>query len=236
MKPEPRRSNNSGRCKQEVMLTNLKYPRAQALQNPETLATVVHAILLEQYGEQVYDWDPVTVYLETQADFNADMTTEVMDKWNAMQIVMSSNAFFQKLDAFLAVCNTLAEGDPFFGAFNPVTVEEAAWALAEVSLNREMLPFSYTIKAYLRLILKEEGFSDNSFPAIFKEVFDKEPSADDIRDSLAAMNNETNLDLFIQDRLADIVHQFNAIPDMAKIDDLILDRGLVESIQATRLL
>ena len=54
-------------------MPNLTYPRQQALQNPETLATVVHAILRQQYGEEVYDWDPVTVYLECQADFAADI-------------------------------------------------------------------------------------------------------------------------------------------------------------------
>lgn len=213
-------------------MANLTYPRQQALQNPETAATVIHAILLEQYGEPVYDWDPATVYLEAKADFNADMCPEAVDKWAAMQIVMTTDAFFKRLDAFLAVCNTLAEGAPFFGAFNPVTLEEAAWAIAEVALNREMLPFSYAIQKYLKLLLAEEGFTETAYPAIFKEVFGKDPSADDVRDSLAALNNETNLDAYVEDQLRDLVSQFNKIPDMRKVDDLILERGLDEALQA----
>lgn len=214
-------------------MANLTYPRQQALQNPEASATVIHAILLQQYGEEVYDWDPATVYLEVMADFNADMAPEAVDRWAAMQVVMTSDAFFKRLDAFLAVCNTLADGSPAFGAFNPVTLEEAAWAIAEVALNREMLPFSYPIKQYLKLILKQEGFSETSYPPIFQEVFDREPNADDIRDSLAALNNSTNLDAFIEDQLADMVSQFNKIPDMSRLDDMILERGLNEALKAT---
>lgn len=211
-------------------MSKLTYPRAQALQNPETAATVIHAILLEKYGEQVYDWDPVTVYLETKADFNADMCTEAMDRWSAIQVIMTSDAFFKRLDAFLALCNALSDGDPFFSSFNPVSVEEAGWALAEVALNREMLPFSYAIKGYLKQVLKEEGFSEGTYPDIFKEVFTDNPSSEDIRDGLAELNNSENLDKFIDEQLADIVHQFDQIPDMDNLDKLIFDKGVAAAV------
>lgn len=211
-------------------MPNLTYPRQQALQNPETLATVIHAIMLDQYGEQVYDWDPVTVYLEAQADFKADMCAEAVDKWAAMQIIMGSDAVFKRLDAFLAVANTLTDGAPFFGSFNPVTTEEAAWAIAEIALNREMLPFSYSIKAYLKAVLKQDGFSDGDYPAIFEEVFGKAPDAEKVRDGLAAMGNDDNIGAYIQDQLRDMVVQFDRIPDLSRVDNLIMERGLEEAL------
>lgn len=211
-------------------MTNARYPRQQALQNPEITATVVHAILLDQYGEEVYDWDPVTIYLETSADFDADMAAEAMDKWCAMQVVMTSDAFFKRLDAFLNICNTLAEGSPAFDAFNKVTPEEAAWAIVEVALNREMLPFSYSIKKYLRTVLREEGFGEADYPAIFAEVFEDKPDAGAIRRA-AANDNETNMDQYVDEALADMVSQFNKIPDLSRVDDLIISRGLDEALR-----
>ena len=74
---------------------NFEYPRQQALESPQTLATVAHAIAKDKYGEEFYLWDPVTVYLELQADFRADVCTQVIDRLSAVQIVMTSDAFFQ---------------------------------------------------------------------------------------------------------------------------------------------
>lgn len=200
------------------------------LQSDETLATVIHAILRDKYGEEVYSWEPLTVALEVKDDFGVDMATGVMDKWCAMQVVMGSDAFFKRLDAFLAVCNSLAEGVPFFDEFNPVTVEEAAWAIAEVGMNRDMLPFSYPIRAYLKLMLKSEGFNDDTFPPIFKEVFEKEPSAADVRAGVAALGNNNNIGAYIKDQIRDLAAQFNSIPDMSKVDDEILHTGLLKAL------
>lgn len=215
-------------------MDNLVYPRQQCLQNPEATATVIHAILREQYGEEVYDWDPTTVYLETQADFRADMCSEATNRWCAMQVVMTSDAFFKRLDAFMAICNALNDGAPFFSTFNPVSVEEAAWAISEVALNREMLPFAYAVRKYLKMILAQEGFNEGNYPQVFEEVFGPQPDADKIRDGLAAMQNDSNIGVFLKDQLADLVAQFNRIPDLAGLDDIILQRGLEEALQVTK--
>lgn len=211
-------------------MPNLTYARQQALQNPESLATVIHAIMLEQYGEEVYDWDPATVYLEAQADFKADMCAEAVDKWAAMQIIMGSDAVFKRLDAFLAVANTLSDGAPFFSSFNPVTTEEAAWAIAEIALNRELLPFSYAIQQYLKAVLKQDGFSDGDYPPIFEEVFGKAPNTAKVREGLAAMGNDDNIGAYIEDQMRDLVVQFDRIPDLSNVDSLITQRGLEEAL------
>jgi hypothetical protein len=207
-----------------------KYGRQQAFQNPETLATVVHTVIRNQYGEEAYGWDPLTVALEVKDDFGVDMDSAVLDRWSAVQVVMANNAFFTRLDAFLGICNTFAEGAPFFQVFDPVTVEEAAWGIVEVSLNRELLPFSYPIKQYLRTILKQDGYSETSYPAIFAEVFEATPDAIDIRKGLAALTNDTALNAYIADQLRDLVVQFNRIKDLQEVDNIILQRSLDEYV------
>ena len=208
----------------------LVYPRQQALQSTETLATVVHAIIVDKYGEEAYDWDPVTVFLEAKDDFNAEMSSQVMDRWCAMQVVMTSDAFFKRVDAFLNICNTLADGSPAFSSFNPVTAEEAAWAISEVALNREMLPFSYAVKKYLKMTLEEYGYSEKRYPKVFEEVFGRQPSSADFREGLATVGNDSNIELFISEQFGDMVSQFNKIPDLKTMDNLILQRGLEEAM------
>ncbi len=205
--------------------------KREALQTSETSATLVHAIVREQYGEEVYDWDPVTVYLELRDDFRVEPSAEVLDRWSAIQVVMTTDGFFQRLDAFLGICNTLTTGQPFFNVFDPVTVEEAAWGVTEVALNRELLPFSYPIRQYLRQLLKADGYDKEDYPAALDEVFDRKPRAADIRAELrggAADHNRSNVEAYVNEELGDLVHQFNEIPSMRHLDDMILRRGMEE--------
>lgn len=198
------------------------------LSSGQTLATPIHAILLDKYGEAIYGWEPLTVAMEVKDDFETDMNPTVMDRWCAMQIVMGSNAFFTRIEAFFAVCNSFASGEPFFDEFNPVTLEEMAWTIAEVGMNRDMLPFSYTIRRYIKMMLEKDGYSEGKYPPIFREVFEKDPSSADIRDGLAELHNTTNLNAYIIEQMKDMRAQFNSIPGMKTLDDTILSKGLTQ--------
>ncbi len=210
------------------MNEKMTYPRKLALESPQTLATVVHAIMLDQYGEAVYEWDPVTCAMEVAADFKAEICTPAMDRWCAMQVVMGSDAFFKRLDAFLNVCNTLSSGSPAFLTFDPVTAEEAAWAVAEVAMNRDILPFSYPIKQYMRRQLEADGFSPDSgdLPPVFAEMFERKPDEGRIRSALsgeAADGNAANIEQFLTAQVLSMETQFNRIPDLRRVDDLLED-------------
>jgi hypothetical protein len=204
--------------------------KQQALEMSATLATVVHAIIRQQYGEEAYEWDPTTVFLEAKDDFHVDMDTAVMDRWSSIQVIMLTDGFFRRLDAFLGICNTLSAGQPFFQMFDPVTVEEAAWAITEVSLNRELLPFSYPVKKYLKTILKQDGYSPEAYPAIFREVFEVRPEASDIRRLLQDAHNQDNVELYIDEQLRDMVFQFNKIPSLKDLDDMIMRKSMDEYV------
>ena len=220
------------------MNEKLTYPRKMALESPETLATVVHAIMLDQYGEQAYGWDPVTCAMELADDFRAEVCTPAMDRWCAMQVIMGSDAFFKRLDAFLNVCNTLASGAPSFEMFDPVTSEEAAWAVAEVAMNRDMLQFSYPIQQYMRQRLEADGFdpASGNLPAVFAEMFEKSPDEGRIRSSftgLAADANAGNIERYLMEQMFDMDVQFNRIPDLKRVDDLLQasDKDVGEAVE-----
>jgi len=184
---------------------------------PETTATVAHAIIRDKYGEEVYDWDLLTVLYELQDDFGVETSSSVSNRWAAMQTVMTSDVFFKRLDAFLAICNTFAIGEPYFTVFDPATVEEAAWGLTEVSLNREFLPFSSAIKGYIRKIT-EQDYTEATLPGIFKIILETdEDEAPDIRKAVTAAvetENATVLQEYLNERIDDIAFQFSKVPSL----------------------
>lgn len=198
------------------------------LESPETCATVIHAIIRSQYGEEAYGWDPLTVAMELKDDFKIDVPSQVLDRWSAIQTLMTSDAFFTRLDAFLGICNTFSSGEPFFSVFDPVTVEEAAWALVEAALNREFLPFDYQIQQYCRTILKQDGYNESDFPPVFAELLERSPDAADIRKQLGTGANKTIIDTYIDEELADLVRQFNKVPHLSNLDEVISRMSLNE--------
>ena len=209
--------------------------RQDLLQSPETMATVVLAIIRDKYGDEAYWWDPLTVAMELKADFEVDPCPEVMDKWSAMQVVMTGDSFFNRIDSFFAVSNAFSSGDPFFGAFDPVTVEEAAWAVAEVGMNRDMLQFSPTIKQYCSIILTNNGYGKGNFPPIFDVVFDDDTTLKDIKAGLVSDENGKALHQYLTENVDDIAAQFDSLADLKNVDDDLLKKGLINALKENRI-
>ena len=213
-------------------------PWAEMWQNPEADATVLNAMLVSKYGEEALDWDPLTIRLEIQDDFHVEPAAEVMNKICAMQVVMTSSDFFERIDAFLNVCNALSEGDPFFEVFAPPETEEIAYALAAVAMNRDMLPFNPTIRRYVKEALKADGFSEDDFPEIFSVVFDKQPSAKATRHTVAetmleptaADENRKNITGMMTASVGTMLRQFNSLPGLDKVDSYILEQGVLAAL------
>lgn len=213
-------------------------PWAEMWQNPEASATVLNAMLISKYGEEALDWDPLTIRLEIQEDFKVSPADEVMNKICAMQIVMTSADFFERIDTFINVCNTLSEGDPFFEVFTPLESEEIAFALATVAMNRDMLPFNPTIRRYVKEVLKADGFSEDDFPEIFSAVFGKNPSAKEVRHTVAeimleptaAELNKKNIADMLTSNVGVMIRQFNELPGLTEVDSYVLEQGLLTAL------
>lgn len=219
----------------------LSSPWSEMWQNPEADATVLNAMVISKYGEEALDWDPITLRMEIQEDFHVAPADEVMNKICAMQIVMSSSDFFERIDTFINVCNTLSEGDPFFEVFTPLETEEIAFALATVAMNRDMRPFNPTIRRYVKEVLKQDGFDEGDFPDIFSVVFDRKPNSSEVRhevaeailhpeDVTAAENNRNNIAGMLSSNVGTMIRQFNELPGLTKVDDFVLKNGLLTAL------
>lgn len=212
-------------------------------ENPEADATVLNAMVLSKYGEEALEWDPITIQMEIQDDFGVTPASECMDKICAMQIVMGTGDFFQRVDAFRNIVNTIANGQPFFQTFTPLQAEEIALAISTVGMNRDMIPFAPAVQELVRLSLKGDGYSEEQFPPIMSCVFDRKPDEKAVREQLtdligrpeselptAAENNMLNIDAMLKRRIVICLHQLDSLPGLTSVDNTILEKGVLRAL------
>ena len=190
-----------------------KYLIKEALESSETLATVLYIIVKQYFGDDAFYWDPSTLFLELRDEFNAEPSSEVMDRISAVQVIITSDAFFNQPDAFINISNTIADGSPNFSVFNPAELEEIAWTLVEVAIIRDLLPFGYTVKKYVTKLLEAGGYGAD-YPDLFDEMLGKSPDRMDIIEGAVEVAHEDQRDKiqeFVDDNLKDLVYQASKI-------------------------
>lgn len=187
---------------------------SEALQSSETFTSLINAILITKYGEIVYSWDPLTIYLELKQDYRVDPSSEVMDRVGALQAIMTTDAFFSRIDGFIPICNTLNNGVPHFQNFDPASVNEITWSITEVAMLRELVPFSYPIKQYINLSLKLEGYGDTAYPDILQAVLKKNPTSKEIKELNAGDINRELAEVYVDEQMKELIYQFNKIPSL----------------------
>jgi hypothetical protein len=196
---------------------------ARAMLNPDTMASAAHAVALELFGEQYLQWEPLTIVLELKAELGEEPHPVVMDRISAMRIAISTDAFFRRFEGFSAIVNTLSTGSPFFDVFDPVTLEEIAWAVTEVALNRDMPRFERAITGYTRMLLKAGGFQPGEYPVQFREMFKARPSAHEVATD-AAGEDALVIDEYVKEQLQELTRQFIDLGLDTRLDELIAAR------------
>ena len=109
------------------------------------------------------NWEPETVGLEIKDRYGINITENNMDKIQALSLVLTSSMFYNDVDTFIHVCNSLGGEGADFETFDPAEIDEIAWTLTEVLLNDppekdSPIPFSSEIREYIKLQATHEGF------------------------------------------------------------------------------
>jgi hypothetical protein len=133
---------------------------ARLLQDDGTFATVLHIICLTQYGPEIYQMEPLDLYLCLEEDFGAAPSEDNENKIQAILLGTSTDAFYQDPEACRSIGNTLAEGDPGLDLFDDLTLPELLWALYELQLNREASPMTPAVEALVRSVVAQEASTD----------------------------------------------------------------------------
>lgn len=189
-----------------------------AVESTETLAVVLDRLLASLYGDEWLEWDPTTIYLELKDDLEADPSSETMDRISALLVLKTSDEFFTRADAFSSIVNTLASGLPSFNIFDPVTAEEAAWALTEAAFIRRMAPFSESVKTYLRTTLSAEGLLGSDIP-----VFQAALEAGEEGLLPAESANKAQVLQFLEDQTESMVYQLHEL-EMGDVAEHLIKR------------
>lgn len=132
------------------------------LNDPETPATVLNILLVDNYGAQCYNWELETIYLSLIEDFKlTHLNSFIRDKIGAIITLNTSERFYQQWEVFEDVCKAFNHEMIHFEDLTPLSVEELAWGLVEAKLNDETFSkLSGDVMAYCQTVLKSEGVSN----------------------------------------------------------------------------
>ena len=130
----------------------------RALEDRETYGTVLHAIALATYGEELYTMVPAQIYLSLQEDFGIWPHEDNESKLMAVIIAVSQPYFYTDLTVFQATCRTLTTGDPGLSdlGIDDTTLLEVLWGRYEVSINAEDIELSEEILQFVETSIDEE--------------------------------------------------------------------------------
>lgn len=134
----------------------------EAWTSRETFATVLLTLFLDRFGMEALEWDPSTIALEIEEEFDVHLSQLSLDKLFTAIHVLTTDRFFKSLPDFIAFCNVFG-GDTYNPeVFDPADAEEVAWGITEALLiappeDNEPEPFSDEIRAYIGGVLDKEG-------------------------------------------------------------------------------
>jgi hypothetical protein len=141
---------------------------ASTLENDDSFATTLLAIVFDKYGTELFAWDPESLWMAIAEDFGAIPPRINQDKLQALITCYTTDLFYISVEFFITTCNVLSGAEANFKRFDPADAEEIIWGIYEVALNvslerepNESLPeFSHEVRRYIGIALDNDGVFD----------------------------------------------------------------------------
>ena len=142
------------------MLTGTRKQKLiQTLQNEDTLATVLIAVIIDLYGAEVLNYEQITLDLQLKDDLGVELPKINRDKIQAMTLAMTSDQVQTDWLVFNQVCEALNNDPVNLEILDPITPEQAAWGLTELALVEEGFEPDEEVRRYLGAILVRSGLN-----------------------------------------------------------------------------
>ena len=195
------------------------------LKDRGTFATSLLVGLIDEFGTELFEWDPDTLRLELKSEYQVDIPQSNMDKIQALLVVMTTDLFYRNLEAFMHVANSLGHSGADFQSYDPPDVQEISWALAETALvdpPDKNTAFGPEIVTYMREKLRDEGFS--KAPRIMAPFCGNPDRDEDVSGAFAddevlyhgywesQQRKALTVDRFLQEGLQRIMSEISALP------------------------
>lgn len=157
------------------------------LDNTETYATVLMAIVLSEYGTEALEWAPETLFMELVDDFKTNLPRLNKDKLVIGFTLLTSDDFYRRVSRFIQICNVLS-GSAMSTDFDKADAMECAWGITEALLlsppeEDEEEPFSEEIRHYIGQILDSEGIQ-NPPDVLRLAISDRQQSSNDLEETI----------------------------------------------------
>ena len=146
-----------------ALITQREAEFKKVLEDKGSFATVLLAVLIDEYSTDFFDWDPKALYMQIEEDMHAKVPDLNRDKIGALMLAMTTNQFFQNSDIFANVCRALSHSEADFSTFSPLTPEEMSWGVMEVIVNNPPDPergnseFSSEVSSFVGMLLTQQG-------------------------------------------------------------------------------
>jgi len=207
----------------------------EAWKSRDTFASVLLTLFMDKFGTEALTWDPTTITLEIEDEFDVELPQLPLDKLLVGIQILTTDRFYKSLPDFISFCNVLS-GDTYRpDMWDPADAEEVAWGVTEALLiyppeDNDDEPFSDEIRAYIGATLDREGLINP--PDILRIALRQarvSPSIDDFSDDPTMFNAVYDLE---EGKRADIENTIRMRTKMlaAQFRALKLDNGNVEHI------
>lgn len=200
------------------------------LVNPYTMGTVLYAIAVRQYGEEVHDWEPETVFLELQDDFGVEIPAINHDKLMALLTAVSTNSFYENFAAFSLISHTLNNDENPLDQSDPLLPAEMAWAVTEVQLVDDTPgKFGVDVAHAVGVFLQEDGFTSPppklSWAVIPSKYEGSSTSSDLGKERTISTEHAHVVEEYLRDQAATLIRQISALPwhDEHSLAEMIRD-------------
>lgn len=113
------------------------YALQDILKDNQTFATVLLAIVLDEYGTEALEWEPEVTYQEIFEDFDVELPAVNQDKIQTIITALTTDQVQNDWLMFCHACNALNSVPIDFTSIDPPTPEEAAWAVTELAMVQD---------------------------------------------------------------------------------------------------
>ncbi len=153
-----------GEKREPVTISNL-------FQNAETHPLIFYLILLDKYGPIWATWDPDSVWLAIEKDYNTSIAAVTKEKINALLTILRVDGFWQEWDVFEKVTHALNNNIVRFDIIQPPTLGQMFNAVHIVKRLRPKMKFEEEVARYVAGVADLEGVEYVSSPLSFAQRY-----------------------------------------------------------------
>ena len=132
----------------------------QLWRSRDTVGTTLLVMVLDSYGQEIFDMDPQAFRQELEegfgvSDIPAISTDKVWGLWHSL----TSDLVHKDVSTFMNTANVLSGTPLSYDVFDIADVYECAWAVTELTMLDSSTPerFSPEVRRYLGEVCKEQG-------------------------------------------------------------------------------